>query len=221
MTRALELVGQKFSQWTVIERSPTGPIPARVFWRCRCECGNEQILSSGTLTSKNSKSCGQCIKYPSGTFRHGHARKRNMSRTYSTWVGMRQRCSNPNGNRWAEYGGRGIKVCDRWEECFENFLADMGEKPMGMSIDRIDVNGNYEPSNCRWATKEIQARNRRPAVVPRIRKGNKLTRDSLAAIRACHKAGLSGRSIAIAFQISTSLVSMIINEKCWVNRDAA
>ena len=96
---------------------------------------------------------------------HGHARKRGDrrggSQTYYIWAAMVQRCTNPNNKSWKWYGARGITVCDRWLT-FENFLADMGEKPAGRSIDRIDNDGNYEPSNCRWATASQQVKNRRP-----------------------------------------------------------
>jgi hypothetical protein len=97
---------------------------------------------------------------------HGHARSRTTGRagtsTYYIWAAMIQRCTNPRCAAWKDYGGRGISVCARWRESFENFLADMGEKPEGLSIDRTNNDGNYEPGNCRWATASEQARNKRP-----------------------------------------------------------
>ena len=95
---------------------------------------------------------------------HGHARYHNHSPTYKVWAGMKKRCSTPSMTAYKYYGGRGICVCESWQK-FDNFLADMGEKPEGMSLDRIDQDGNYEPLNCRWASKETQMRNRRNAVV--------------------------------------------------------
>jgi len=89
---------------------------------------------------------------------HGHCCNYKITRTYSIWASMLQRCSNMNCHKWSRYGGRGIKVCDRWHK-FVNFLADMGEKPEGLSIDRIDNDGNYEPGNCRWATPKQQMNN--------------------------------------------------------------
>jgi hypothetical protein len=90
---------------------------------------------------------------------HGHCVARKVTRTYKSWNAMRERCSNSSASNYADYGGRGIVVCDRWST-FENFLADMGERPEGMTLDRKDTSGNYEPSNCRWATPTEQQRNR-------------------------------------------------------------
>lgn len=92
---------------------------------------------------------------------HGHAPRTGITRTYRIWCAMRARCQYPSINGYADYGGRGITVCDRWREDFRNFLADMGECPPGLSIDRVDNDGNYEPGNCRWATSLEQRRNQR------------------------------------------------------------
>jgi hypothetical protein len=163
MPAAKQLDGQMFGRLTVIERfrSRNG----RVTWLCRCACGKLHEAVSHALTSGHTKSCG-CWKQERNTSTppsHGHAsRKAGLSPTYQSWRGMWTRCTNPNVKSYKDYGGRGITICARWAE-FENFLADMGERPDGRTLDRIEVNGNYEPNNCRWATRKEQVMNTRKA----------------------------------------------------------
>lgn len=121
---------------------------------CLCECGNEKIVMLTNLNNGSTTSCG-CNRKGVNK-KHGDT----GSPEHRTWKNMKRRCDNPKGNRWMQYGGRGIKVCERWLNSYENFLEDMGRKPSPIhSIDRINVNGNYEPSNCRWATPKEQSNN--------------------------------------------------------------
>lgn len=127
-------------------------------WLCRCECGGERVVRVQRLTSGEAQSCGCAGDKPHGSYaRHGKTR----TREYNIWVGMKQRCTNPANPRYAEWGGRGIQICERWLNSFENFLADMGPCPERFSIDRINNNGNYEPPNCRWASGSEQQLNNR------------------------------------------------------------
>lgn len=136
----------------------------KTLWLCRCECGNETRSIAGHLLAGKSTKCLPCINVT-----HGHTRNKEkvgVSPTYGTYVAMIARCTDPNHIGWHIYGGNGVSVCGRWLESFENFLADMGERPEDRTLDRINPFGNYEPGNCRWATGKEQAANKREEQIP-------------------------------------------------------
>ena len=159
--KSIDISNQVFGRWTVISRAQSDE-KGQAQWLCRCECGNERVMKSILLRRGISRSCG-CFKHDvtvERSTRHGHSSSKVVTPTYHSWVGMTQRCGNPKNSHYNIYGGRGIKIYEPWLK-FANFLADMGEKPPGTSLDRIDSDGNYEPGNCRWATPTKQARNKR------------------------------------------------------------
>ncbi len=154
----MDLVGQKFGRLIVISRTDQDRW-GKYRWLCQCSCGGEAITTSYCLKTGHTKSCG-CLVKEGSNIRHGHLKKRKTSPTYTAWAHIIQRCTNPKNKNYKYYGGRGIKVCQRWMK-FENFLRDMGEKPAETQIDRTDNNKGYFADNCSWATRKQQCRNRR------------------------------------------------------------
>jgi hypothetical protein len=190
-SRTIDITGQRFGRWNVLSRARNTP-KGQAQWLCRCDCGTESILAGATLRTGHSRSCG-CLKREMNIKRstkHGHATN-GISPTYHSWNGMLSRCTNPSHHSYADYGERGIDVCPRWFQ-FQNFLADMGEKPHGTSLERKDNSLGYSPENCYWATATQQARNKRNNRILSLN-GESHTLAEWAERLAMHPATLSDR----------------------------
>lgn len=161
--KPIDLTGQRFGRLTVVKRS--GSTPQKLaLWLCKCDCGNEKIIDGHTLRRGGSKSCGcyrterESERAVKRNYKHGQRK----TRLYGIWLGMKSRCYNSNDHNFLHYGAKGIEVCEEWTQDFQSFYGwsmSHGYKE-DLSIDRIDVNGNYEPNNCRWVTMKVQQNNR-------------------------------------------------------------
>jgi hypothetical protein len=160
MSKLKDLTGQKFGELTVIQRAENDK-KGRTQWLCQCDCGKQKIIRGSSLTFGNTKSCGclsiEKLKKMSSTH------KMAKTRLYKIWANIKTRCLNPKYPRFCDYGGRGITICNEWIESFENFSkwALNNGYADSLAIDRINNNGNYEPSNCRWVSNKINSLNKR------------------------------------------------------------
>ena len=212
MGKFRDLTGMKFGRLVVIKRGENGNNKG-TRWQCLCECGNERLVLGSLLVNGNTESCG-CLnkelasKMCKEKLIHGCAINGKQSKEYRVWGGLRSRCNNPKNASYENYGGRGISVCERWND-FRNFLEDMGERPPGLEIDRIDNDGNYEPGNCRWATSKQQKENRRKP---------KLTKLKVQVIKKLlAESSLALKDIADIFNVSSSYVCNIKKNRFWKN----
>jgi hypothetical protein len=154
MSKLRDLTGVRFG--SLVAQWPSGFQGKHTAWLCLCDCGTLKLVIRGNLVNGSTTNCG--CSHHLVTTTHGQS----YSREYKSWMAMKSRCTNPRLRAWKWYGGRGISVCERWMNSFENFLADMGIRPLGKSLDRYpNRNGNYEPGNCRWATQRQQVANQR------------------------------------------------------------
>lgn len=202
--KAPDMSGMAFGRWTVLSRAPSSK-RGLAQWLCRCVCNKESIVRGSQLRDGSSLSCGCLAAERAMAANRTHGLY--QSPTYSTWVNMLQRCTNPNNNNYRKYGARGITVCKRWLS-FDNFLEDMGIRPTDKTLDRKNGLLGYSKSNCRWATVQEQNQNTRR---------NTLTKEMVVEIRKLYSEGTTRAKIAREYGVDYQAVDAAVSGRTWSN----
>lgn len=212
--RFIDLTGQQFGRLTAEEYSSTNE-RRKCLWSCVCVCGNHVVVAGVDLRSGNTQSCGclardRAAAMGRASATHGQSRKGHKTAEYAAWESIISRTENPNNHAYNNYGGRGIRMCKRWRTSFENFFADMGQRPgSSYTIHRVRNNEGYKKSNCMWVTWHEQARNRR---------NTKLTQAKVTEIRSRHAAGgITQKVLAMEYGVTPSHISNIIRGEQWAD----
>lgn len=222
MTEIIDITGRRFNKLVVISRNANRP-NGDATWLCACDCGNKKIVVGRQIRHGGTKSCGCLLHKEPKSKTHGMF----GTPTYSCWANMKARCTRVNHPAWKRYGGRGITFCEEWRK-FEGFLADMGEKPNTLTLDRIDNNGNYCAKNCRWATHTQQRLNQGPrskhifskSRTERRKNHNniKLSEEKVKFIRdsIANNKKISIKKFSLKFNVAPKTIEDVINGVTWL-----
>lgn len=204
-----DLSGRRFGSLVVVRHA--GFVNKTTYWECKCDCGTYKKIRASYLLSGHTQTCGCACGRQRKVVSKDFDFKQPLPKhpLWCTWYGIKMRCENPNDPNFKNYGGRGIRLCNHWngQNGFENFVNDMGERPNGTTVDRIDVNGDYSPENCRWATQKEQCNNQRKNVIV-VYKGEQIT-----LTQFCEIAGLRRKTLYSKIRKGVDINFLVLNSE--------